>query len=86
LSADEAELIKKYKVHKETLLIKTVSMFGREFDLAITIENLINGQKFKCKDIAEIITYEENVKEACDTLKNNIEVMKSFGGEDVFEY
>lgn len=48
--------------------------------------SLMNGQAFKCNDIAEILEYEKNVKESCEAFKNYLEVMKNFGGEEVIEY
>ena len=86
LAGDEQEIIQKYKAHKEVLLTKTISIMGRSVDLAITIGGLMEGQKFKCKDIAEILTYEENVKDACSNFKNYIEIMSHFGGEEIIEY
>jgi len=88
LTNEEAELIKKYKVDKEVLLQKEVKvpLTGRSIVLNLTIGSLMNGQKFKCKDIAEILEYEKNVKESCEALKNYLEVMKNFGGEEIIEY
>lgn len=86
LNNEEAELIKKYKAHKEILLSKEVSLFGNKFSVDIKIGDLVDGQAFKCKDIAQILTTEEHVKEACQSLKNYIMVMKSFGGQSIFEY
>ena len=88
LTQEERELVSKYKAHKEILLQKDVKIpfTGKTITLAINIENLTGGEKFKCKDIADILEYESNVKEACETFKNYIEVMKNFGGEEVIEY
>ncbi|SLM28722.1 conserved hypothetical protein [Desulfamplus magnetovallimortis] len=88
LSSEEADLVKKYKMDKEVLLEKEVKipLTGRSIALNITIGSLMQGQSFKCNDIAEILGYEENVKESCKTFKNYIEVMKHFGGEEVVEY
>ena len=86
LTENEIEMVKKYKAHKEQLLTKTISILGRKMDLIITIGGLIDGQKFKCKDIGEILAYEAEIKEACGRFKNYLEVMKSFGGKEVIEY
>ncbi len=88
LTNDEAELIKKYKADKEGLLQKEVKIpfTGKSIVLNITIGSLIGGQTFKCNDIAEILEYEQNIKEACENFKNYLEVMKDFGGEEVIEY
>lgn len=63
-----------------------IPLTGRSIVLAITIGSLMGGQSFKCNDITEILEYEKNVKEACESFKNYLEVMKSFGGEEVIEY
>ncbi len=88
LTNDEAQLVKKYKVDKEGLLQKEakIPFTGRSIVLNITIGSLIQGQSFKCNDIAEILESEQNVKEACENFKNYLEVMKNFGGEEVAEF
>jgi len=88
LTTEEAELVRKYKADKEVLLQKEVKipLTGRAIILNLTIGSLMNGQTFKCNDIAEILEYEKNVKESCEAFKNYLEVMKNFGGEEVIEY
>lgn len=88
LTNDESEIVKKYKAHNEALLKKEIKipLTGRSITLAITIGSLIDGQSFKCNDIAEILEYEQNVKESCEAFKNYIEVMRHFGGQEVIEY
>jgi hypothetical protein len=46
----------------------------------------MTGQMFKCNDIAEILEYEKNAKESCESFHNYLVVMQSFGGEEVIEY
>lgn len=88
LMDEENELVKKYKADKEVLLQKEIKIpFTKKAVLLdINIGSLMQGQTFKCKDIADILEYEKNVKEACETFKDYIEVMKNFGGEEVIEY
>jgi hypothetical protein len=88
LNGDEAELVKKYKADKEMLMQKEIKipLTGRSIVLNITIGSLMSGQSFKCKDIAEILEYENNVKESCEAFKNYLEVMRHFGGKEVLEY
>lgn len=88
LTNEERELIKRYKADSEVLLKKEVKILltGKSIVLNLTIGSLISGQNFKCKDIAEILEYEKNVKESCEAFKNYIEVMKNFGGEEIIEY
>lgn len=86
LTSEEAELIRKYQAHKEVLLFREVNLLGNKFVINIKIGDLVNGQTFKCKDIAQILETEQNVKEACKAMKNYIMVMKSFGGQDIYEF
>lgn len=88
LTNEESELVKKYKADKEVLLKKEIKIpfTGRAIVLDITIGSLISGQAFKCNDIAEILEYEKNVKDSCESFKNYITVMKHFGGKEEFEY
>ena len=88
LTAEEAELIGRYKVEDEKLMEKHIKIpfTDRVIIVKITIGSLTSGQSFKCNDIGEILKYEEEVKESCATLRKVIEVMKTFGGEEVIEF
>jgi hypothetical protein len=88
LTPNESEIVKKYKADKEVLLRKEIKipLTGKSIILDITIGSLIAGQTFKCNDIAEILEYENNIKESCGTFKNYIVVMSSFGGEETIEF
>ncbi len=88
LTPDEAGLVKRYKADKEVLLSKQIRipLTGKTIELALTIGALVAGQEFKCNDIAEILEYEQNLKEACEAFKQYIVVMGSFGGQEVIEY
>ncbi len=88
LTHEEAGLVRKYKADKEMLLQKEVKipLTGRSIVLNLTIGSLMNGQTFRCNDIAEILEYERNVKESCEAFKEYLEVMKNFGGEEIIEY
>ncbi|MCL6099137.1 MAG: hypothetical protein M1391_11225 [Bacteroidetes bacterium] len=88
LTGEESSLVSKYKADKEILLQKEIKIpfTSKSFVLDINIGGLMVGQTFKCKDIADILEYEKNVKEACGTFKSYIEVMKNFGGQEVIEY
>lgn len=88
LTKREAALVRKYRADREVLLQReiTVPFTTKSILLGIGIGGLIAGQEFKCKDIADILEYERNVKEACDTFKKYLDVMSSFGGQEVVEY
>lgn len=86
LTEEELGLVNKYQVGKEVLLKKEVNFLGNKIPIDITIGSLIFGQKFKCNGISEILEYEKNIKESCEVFKLNIEIMRSFGGEEIIEF
>ena len=89
LTDAEMALVKKYKVEKEVLLKKEglrIPFTGRVIVINLTIGSLINGQTFKCEDISEIMEYEKNLKESCSACKQYLEIMRTFGGEEIVEF
>ncbi len=87
LNEHEMDLVKKYRVDKEVLMKKEINipLTNKVYIMDITIGSLINGQTFKGDNIAEILEYENNVIEACNTFKSYIQAMEQFGGEEVIE-
>lgn len=88
LTDEESSLVAKYKADKEILMKKEIKIpfTGKSIVLNITIGSLMAGQVFKCNDIGEVLEYENSVKESCGSFKNYIEVMGSFGGEEIIEF
>lgn len=88
LTEEELALVKKYKVAKEPLLVKSivVPFTKRKFELNVTIGSLLFGETFRCNSIADILACEEEVRAACSTFKTYIETMAAFGGSEIVEY
>jgi hypothetical protein len=88
LAPEEAALVSKYKADKEVLLKKEIKIpfTGRAFVLDLTIGSLVGGQTFKCNDIAEILEYQESIKQSCEAFRRYLSVMETFGGEEIIEY
>ncbi len=83
LTTKESELIQKYKAHKEPLTY----MEKNDVEIpGLKISDLVNGVSYKAKDISTLLNNEEVIKEACQSFKDYLEVMASFGGEEVIEY
>lgn len=80
LTNEEMELIKKYKAHKTTLF--TANNGTRPY----TISDMLDGVTFKCKDVTEILQYEDILKESCRTFDTLVKVMISFGGEEEIDF
>lgn len=90
LTDGEKDLIDKYKVRTEPLIVKGYTsnpfLLGKKSAYGVTIKNLVDGHNYKCGSINEILDYEQMIKDSCNSFKNYIEIMKSFGGEEVIEY
>lgn len=88
LTPAESELVRKYKVEKETLVKSEVKIpfTGRSISIDLTIGTLMDGQTFKCNDIAEILEMEKTLKDSCGAFKHYLDLMNHFGGEEVIEF
>lgn len=51
----------------------------------IFIRDLTNGTQIECKDIAEMLSHEAALKDACETFKAILDAAAKFGGEEVIE-
>ena len=83
LTEREKKLIKHYGLQKQQLASKKmVSMFGNPLDseLSINVEDLWNGDSYKCKSLDEVIDYRSKLIEACKNLRIFLEVAESFEG------
>lgn len=58
---------------------------ARLWNVKITIDDLVKGKHFECKDIREMRAAEAQIKEACQTFKEVLESAVHFGGEEVVE-
>jgi hypothetical protein len=88
LSEEERALLKQYKQEAVVVLQRPLYLFGQPLEnrvVNITAGQLVNGESFKCKDLAEVIAYGDNVRRACENLYGYLQVAKTFGGEEIIE-
>lgn len=83
LSEDEKNLVKQYKVGDHVL---TWQEHGGPRGAGLTIQSLINGINNEVDDVATLLSNEEVIKKACGDFKVLLEVMATFGGDEVVEY
>ncbi len=72
LSEEERELIRHYKLQHQILLSrKLTNIFGKvsNNEVSVTVDQLLGGDVYKCKDLDEVISYTDSLVEAysCDT-------------------
>lgn len=84
LSPEEEALVEKYKVEDYTLTY-TTSRDGIQLPKN-TVRRLMQGVSEDVKDITILLNNEEVIKDACKNFKTLLEVMATFGGEEVIEF
>lgn len=88
LTSKEYELVEKYAVRHEILFQKAIKTLvtGKTVPLSITIDSLLRGTIYKCASIADVIEYENSVKEGCSNFGLVLERMRTFGGFEIIEF
>ena len=84
LTPEEKALIAKYKAEHHPLTF-TTDREGRQL-VKDTINSLMLGTNEEVKDISVLLNNEEIVKGACKNFKTLLDVMATFGGQEVIEY
>ena len=89
LTEPERQLVTHYKLGNEVLLSKPmVNIWGQptNTNMEVRLTQLVQGTVYKCKDLSEVITFSENVKNACITLRTYLAVASTFGGQEVIDF
>jgi hypothetical protein len=84
LSEKEKSLVEKYRAWDYILTYGTDKK-GEKVPRD-RVRNLVNGINMDVKDITILLENEDIIKEACKKFKTLLEVMDTFGGEQVVEY
>ncbi len=98
LSEDEKANIKKYKLAEtelytsHTITDKGSGLLGVASRLAwkavmitVLVKDLESGKMIEVKDVVELLTIEEQIREAAKTFKAILDAAAHFGGEEVVE-
>lgn len=89
LTDQEMGLIDKYRVQNFVLYQKLGSVPDSNGNLPVidkvTISSLIDGKVFGGGAL-DLLSKENEIKEACQNFKKYIEFLKRFGGEETIEY
>lgn len=89
LSDEERKLIHPYKLENEILFQKKlVNLWEQptDYTLDVKVKDFLSWQTYKCKDLAEVISFAERLIEAGKMLKTYLAVAKSFGGQEIYEF
>jgi len=84
LTPAEQELIKRYKAEMHPLTFVT-DREGNKIPKD-TVSSLMRGVTEEMKDITILLNNEEVVRDACKGFKTLLDVMATFGGEEVIEF
>lgn len=80
---EETELVRRYNL--ESYPLTWTSLQGTRVP-DDTIGRLVQGRSQTLTDVTTLVQNEEIVKNACDQLPTLLDVVRSFGGEEVVEY
>jgi len=85
LTAEQKALVSKYQIGGyEVATYKGFAKQDKPF--VMTVNGLSNGITSNVNDVTELLALEDKIKEACGTLKTLLDVMATFGGEEVVEF
>ncbi len=78
LTDEEQALVERYKQFNFNIVD-----LGKD---SISLKSLVNGQTLERESIDLMLQLEKLIKEKCERFSLYLQVMKDFGGEEVFEY
>ena len=84
LTGEEQALVAKYKAEDHPLTF-TTSRDGTKMP-SDTVRSLMRGVTQELKDISVLLENEKVIRSACKDFKIFLDVMATFGGEQVIEY
>jgi len=85
ISDEEKALINHYKVGDYIVAEYELTSGKDIFRFDWSVNDLIRGKQVETGDIGALLKLEESVKRGCIALKNLLEVMRTFGGEEVID-
>lgn len=81
LTPEEQALIRTYKAGSHPILVTEGNP-----PLSETVEDLLQGVTQVVDDVTTLVHNERELKEACRQFKTLLQVMATFGGEEIVEY
>lgn len=86
LSPEENALVEKAKVGDYVLTKYTLFEHRKgDYETELTVRNLVNGMASTVTNVQKLLGLEDEVKNGCHNLKSLLQVISSFGGEEVIE-
>lgn len=92
LEPSEVDLIRRYRAEGEWLAGLPDVADGRvkvvqgDRTGVVLIGTLLAGLTFQCRDVATLLSIEAKLREACQAFQTYLQVMASFGGEEILEF
>ena len=87
LNSDERAMIERYKVGEYVLAEYSLHQKGstEPMQFSISVNDIVNGKTVQTGSVATLRDLEETIKTGCKNLKSLLELMSTFGGEEIFE-
>lgn len=74
------------RVPGDTLTGKVANFLMDSLDVDITVKDLVDGKRFECKNIKEMMAAEKTIRKAADFFCLVLWRAMRFGGEEVIEF
>jgi len=84
LTPEEEQLVKRYKAEFHPLTF-TTDREGRQIPKD-TVSSLMRGNTEEMNDISILLNNEQVIKDACKNFRTLLDVMATFGGEEIIEF
>ena len=88
LTDEEQTLVKHYNLNNMVLLSRPgLNIWGQPngSQIDIKVSSFLTGQVFSCKDLDEVLAFDEGIKSTAQNLKGYLEVARTFGGDEILE-
>jgi hypothetical protein len=83
LTSDEKALVDKAQIGEYVLTTYRPHEDGME--LSLTVKDIMNGVSSRVKNVQKLLKLEDEIVHGCQNLKSLLEVIGTFGGEEVIE-
>jgi hypothetical protein len=85
VSDGERALIERYKVNDHILAEYQKQRGAEVVTFQVSVRDLMYGKSVETNSIGTLLDLEDKLKEGCQNLKTLLEVMATFGGEEILE-
>jgi len=87
INEEERALIERYRVRDHILASyeRPIKRSSEKLEFHLSVNDIINGRTTEMESISTLLDLEDAIKDGCQNQKILLEVMNTFGGEQIIE-